>query len=133
MRSTALHTKLLALLGIAALFVQINAVPLDYMLFRVNQANIAHNLCEHKTPNCDGHCFLMKQMASATNAAKDKNSERIGGPLDRHFLPTALNNLTLFPSQSNFFMEPAHNIAAGWYSIPHEPPRAWIAFTSSTA
>ena len=125
MKSTALSTKLLALAGIAALLVQLNAVPLDYMLFRLNQPQIAQTMCEHKKPNCNGHCFLMKQMAQSTNAAKDKNTERIGGQLDGHFLLSALSNLTLFPfSEVNFFNGLDKSVAFGWDMTVLQPPRA---------
>lgn len=122
MRETPVHTKVLALIGIAALVLQLNAVPFEAFLFHLNQAYIAKNLCEHKVPHCNGHCFLMKQMAKSSNAAKDKNSER--SPLDGHFLPSALSNLTVFPaSQEEFLTSPGQSTAPGWQQKVLQPPR----------
>ncbi len=123
MRSTPLHTKVLALVGITALVLQLSAVPFEAFLFHLNQDYIARHLCEHKTPNCNGHCFLMKQMAKSSNASKDKNTERTGGQLDGHFLVSALNSLTLFPAPATYLALSSEPAVAGWRSTLLQPPR----------
>ncbi|HET6401705.1 MAG TPA: hypothetical protein VFH95_09935 [Candidatus Kapabacteria bacterium] len=121
--NTPLPTRIFALIGIAALVLQLNAVPFEAFLFHLNQNYIARTLCEHKVPNCNGHCFLMKQMAKSNNINSDKKTERAGAPLDGHFLCASLNNVTLFSSPVNFLIHPARHLAAGWRSTLLQPPR----------
>jgi hypothetical protein len=111
-------------IGIAAIAVQLNAVPLDYLLFRVNQDQIARTQCEHKVPHCNGHCFLAKQLTKAANAENDKRSEQVGPQLDGHFLLSAENNLTVYPSAcpKRPLFSNSH-ILSGWPIRFLQPPR----------
>ena len=121
---TGIHLKLFAWLGIAALMVQLNAVPRDYLLFRINQDHIAQTLCEHTTPHCNGHCFLAKQIKNAGNAENDKRAECLGAPLDGQFLRSAENNFTLFASthrQFSLFIN--GQLLSGWPKSLLQPPR----------
>ena len=116
-------SSLPAWVGIVAITLQVNAVPLDYALFRLNQGHIARTQCEHKTPHCDGHCFLAKQIAKTGNATNDKRTER-SAQLDGQFLCSPENNLTLFPSSLTGQMFAIRNIAPGWHSALLQPPRS---------
>jgi hypothetical protein len=51
-----------------AMFVQINGVLACYGLFYFNQKSIAETVCEKKTRNCCGHCFLKKKIAEASGS-----------------------------------------------------------------
>jgi|GEM_PF-2895869 len=126
--NTPVYLRLFAWLGIAACAVQLNAIPLDYLLFRLNQEHIARTQCEHKTPHCNGHCFLMKQIANAGKSndgtsTNDIKTEQSFGQLDGQFLVTSLNSFTLFSSPVNFFTHIVQPLAPGWHSTPHQPPR----------
>lgn len=111
-----------AWIGIVAITLQINAVPLDYLLFRINQDYIASSLCEHKMPHCNGHCFLMKQMAK-TNASSDKKAARSTSLLDGHYVPVALTNLTLLEITINLSPDFVQPLLSGWDVSFLHPPR----------
>ncbi|HEY3876143.1 MAG TPA: hypothetical protein VGM92_11755, partial [Candidatus Kapabacteria bacterium] len=102
-------SKWLSWLGIIALLVQMNAMPLDYMLFRLNQQEIARTMCEHKMPHCNGHCYLMKQIAKTSTANAEKRAERFGFQLSGLYLSSASETLSLFTnenrSDSHFFFD----------------------------
>ncbi len=89
-----LPIRLLTWLGIAAITLQLNAVPLDFLLFRLNQDQIARTMCEHKMPHCNGNCYLMKQLAKSTNADTAKRAERFTFQVSGHYLRSEKNELT---------------------------------------
>ena len=45
---------------------QINSVFVCYGLFFLNQKSIAETVCEKKTMDCCGHCFLHKKIAATS-------------------------------------------------------------------
>jgi hypothetical protein len=57
------------------MFVQINAVFACYGLFFLNRKVIAESLCEKKTRNCCGHCFLQKKVAQASSSRQEDSTE----------------------------------------------------------
>jgi hypothetical protein len=122
--STPLHIKIFTWLGITALIVQLGVVPLDFLLFRLNQNEIARTLCEHKMPHCNGNCYLMKQLAKSANAANDKRAERFTLQLSGHYLQSESDNVMVFVSGSHagsHFVNDA--VLAGWPSRLFLPPR----------
>jgi hypothetical protein len=118
------HTKILAWLGIAAISVQLNAVPLNFLLFRLNQNEIARTLCEHKMPHCNGNCYLMKQLAKSANANAEKRAERFGFQLSGHYLSCESACVPVFTSgnRSNF-PSLIDNLLAGFHTTVDQPPR----------
>ena len=115
--------KLFAWIGIAAISVQLNAVPLDYLLFRLNQGQIVRTQCEHKMPHCNGHCYLVKQITKAGNSTNDNKIERFA-QLDGHFLPLPENNLTVYaPSRLERAVFVKDHILTGWPLRLFQPPR----------
>jgi hypothetical protein len=57
--------RAITLLVLIGLTVQINYVAVCCALFEMNRKAIAETSCEKKTPHCNGHCFLKKQVAAA--------------------------------------------------------------------
>lgn len=112
-------------LGIAALLVQMNAVPLDYALFRLNQREIARTMCEHKMPNCNGHCYLMKQIAKTASANAEKRAERFGFQMSGHYLSSESEDHSIFGTEycsgSHLFID---NLLRGFHTTVDQPPRA---------
>jgi hypothetical protein len=120
------HIKWTAWLGFIAIAVQLNAVPLSVLLFRLNQQEIARTQCEHKMPNCNGHCYLMKQLAKTNGNESDKQTECIGIQLDQIFLLSSQNNLTLSPRTdkvSSLLLNDG-SVHPGWPSMLLQPPRS---------
>jgi hypothetical protein len=122
--NTPLHIKLFTWLGIAAISVQLGAVPLDFLLFRLNQDQIARTLCEHKMPHCNGNCYLMKQLAKSTNANNEKRTERFTLQLSGQYLRSEVNNLACFASSNcNVPICIARNTLPGFHTTVLQPPR----------
>ena len=71
MRSFKRHIVVLTLL---VMFVQINGVLACYGIFYLNRKAIAEKLCEKKTKNCCGHCFLKKKIAAAADESRPAES-----------------------------------------------------------
>ena len=117
--------KLMGWLGIIALLVQMNAVQLDYALFRLNQQEIARTLCEHKMPNCNGHCYLMKQIAKSASANAEKRAERFSLQMSGQYLLSESCEHSVFGteyrSSSRFIID---NLLRGFHTTVDQPPRA---------
>jgi hypothetical protein len=64
----------IVVLTLLAMFVQINGVLACYSLFFLNRKAIAEKLCEKKTRNCCGHCFLQKKVAAASDESRPEES-----------------------------------------------------------
>jgi hypothetical protein len=116
--------NILAWIGILTIGIQLNAVPLDFLLFRLNQNEIARTLCEHKMPHCNGNCYLMKQLAKSANAESEKRAERFSLQVSGQYLRSESCNVTVFESGndagSHFVNDP---VLAGWPSCLFQPPR----------
>jgi hypothetical protein len=115
-----------AWIGIVAVSLQINAIPLDYFLFRLNQDHIVQTECERKVPHCNGHCFLMKQIKKTDNAENDKRSERFSAPLDGQFLQSAENifMLSMPASHQTTPISLGSRILTGFPTTLLQPPRS---------
>ncbi len=71
-------TRSIAVLMLVGMFVQINSILVYYRLFYLNQKAIAETLCEKKTIDCCGQCFLHKKIALATDtqsASTEKSAQ----------------------------------------------------------
>jgi hypothetical protein len=113
-----------AWLGLLTIGIQLNALPLDFLLFRLNQNEIARTMCEHKMPHCNGNCYLMKQLAKSANAESEKRAERFTLQLSGQYLRSESNTVTVFESgnrASSLFMNDP--VLAGWPSSLFQPPR----------
>ncbi|NTW54471.1 MAG: hypothetical protein HGB15_06895 [Chlorobaculum sp.] len=64
----------IVVLTLLAMFVQINGVLACYGIFYLNRKAIAEKLCEKKTKNCCGHCFLQKKVAAASEESRPEES-----------------------------------------------------------
>lgn len=61
MRSSS---RIITILLLTGMMTQINYVATCYLLFSLNRKAIAEKLCEKKTRNCCGKCFLNKKIAA---------------------------------------------------------------------
>jgi hypothetical protein len=77
MKSFKRHIVVLALL---AMFVQINGVLACYGIFYFNRKAITEKLCEKKTHDCCGHCFLKKKIAAASEESQSADSSKSPAP-----------------------------------------------------
>ncbi|NMW20807.1 MAG: hypothetical protein HKK67_04105 [Chlorobiaceae bacterium] len=77
----------IAVLMLVGILVQINSVLVCYGLFFLNQRAIAETVCEKKTVDCCGHCFLHKKIA----ATSDTQSSTTGKQLPTKTLEELLN------------------------------------------
>ena len=59
-------TRSIAVLMLVGMLFQINSVFVCYGLFFLNQKSIAETVCEKKTMDCCGHCFLHKKIAATS-------------------------------------------------------------------
>jgi hypothetical protein len=57
-----LRNRSIVILTILGMFLQINCVLTFYGLFYLNRKAIAESVCEKKTEDCCGHCFLQKKI-----------------------------------------------------------------------
>jgi hypothetical protein len=73
MESCKRHIVVLTLL---AMLVQINGVLACYGIFYLNRQAIAEKLCEKKTRNCCGHCFLKKKIAATADDSRPADSSK---------------------------------------------------------
>jgi len=122
----SLHIKWTSWLGIAAIVVQLNSVPFSLLLFNINQENIARTQCEHKMPHCNGHCYLMKQLAKSSGNETDKQTQRFVSLLDGQFLISSENNLSPLScsTKSKFALNNDGSVLPGWPSMLLQPPRS---------
>ena len=91
----SIRNQFLICVAIAAVVVQINTVPLYYLLFSFNQTEITRSLCEKKQAGCNGHCYLNKQIAKANAASQDARQNEQLDLLNVNFLLTTTGKLTL--------------------------------------
>ncbi len=70
-------TRSIAVLMLVGMLVQINSVFVCYALFFLNQKAIAETACEKKTMDCDGHCFLQKKIAAASETESGPTEKQI--------------------------------------------------------
>ena len=68
-------TRSIAVLMLVGMLLQINSVFVCYGLFFLNQKAIAETVCEKKTMDCCGHCFLHKKIA-ATSDTRSASTEK---------------------------------------------------------
>ena len=54
--------RIMTVLMILLLFVQVNQIAVFQFMFYMNQANISKSNCERVVVNCNGKCFLAKQV-----------------------------------------------------------------------
>jgi hypothetical protein len=57
-----LRNRNIVILTILGMLLQINCVLTYYGLFYLNRKAIAESVCEKKTEDCSGHCFLQKKI-----------------------------------------------------------------------
>ncbi len=60
--------RYIALLMVIGMLLQINVVLGCYGFYYLNRKAIAVTACEKKVRHCNGHCFLKKKIAEATDA-----------------------------------------------------------------
>ena len=60
-------TRSIAVLMLVGMLLQINSVLVCYGLFFLNQKAISETVCEKRTMDCCGHCFLHKKIAATSN------------------------------------------------------------------
>jgi len=112
-----------AWLGLLTIGIQLNAVPLDFLLFRLNQNEIARTLCEHKMPHCNGNCYLMKQLAKSANAESEKRAGRFLLQLSGQYLSSKTGDFSFFSfAKSSGFASFIDNISAGFPTTLDQPP-----------
>ncbi len=70
-------TRSIAVLMLLGMLVQINCVFVCYGLFFLNQKSIAETVCEKKTMDCCGHCFLHKKIASTTDTHSGSTEKQV--------------------------------------------------------
>ena len=68
-------TRYIAVLMLVAMLLQINSIFVCYGLFFFNQKAIAEAVCEKKTMDCCGHCFLYKKIV-ATSDTQSASTEK---------------------------------------------------------
>jgi len=62
---------------LVAMFLQINNLVVCYALFFLNQKAIAETLCEKKTSDCCGHCFLHKKIDAANDIQSASTQKQV--------------------------------------------------------
>ena len=72
----AFRTRSLVILLLAGMMAQISCVQVYRVLFEMNRKVIAERLCERRTRDCCGKCFLQKKIASAQNDVAETPSEK---------------------------------------------------------
>jgi len=70
-------TRSIAVLMLVGMLVQINGVLVCYGLFFLNQKAIAETVCEKKTMDCCGHCFLHKKIAATTDTQPASSEKQV--------------------------------------------------------
>lgn len=58
---------------VCLLFIQVNQIAWFQMMFYLNQSSIAKTNCERVVLNCNGKCYLAKQMAKNTEQPATTN------------------------------------------------------------
>ena len=59
--------KPLAILGIAAVLLQVNTVGFYLLLYHMNADTLSQTVCEKRVPACHAKCFLRKELSKASN------------------------------------------------------------------
>ncbi|NTV46545.1 MAG: hypothetical protein HGB11_08525 [Chlorobiales bacterium] len=67
--------RYIAVLILVGMLLQTNCVCVYYGLFFLNQKAIAESVCEKKTMDCMGHCYLQKKVDASTDS-QPASSER---------------------------------------------------------
>jgi hypothetical protein len=70
-------TRSIAVLMLVGMLLQINSVFVCYGLFFLNQKAIAETVCEQKTMDCCGQCFLHKKIASTTDTQPASHEKHV--------------------------------------------------------
>jgi hypothetical protein len=72
----ASRTRSLVILLLAGMMAQISCVQVYRVLFAMNRKAISERLCEKRTRDCCGKCFLQKKIASAQDAVGETPAEK---------------------------------------------------------
>ncbi|MCX6178842.1 MAG: hypothetical protein NT163_05670 [Chlorobiales bacterium] len=67
----------IAVLMLFGMLLQINCVFVCYGLFFLNQKAIAENVCEKKTKDCCGQCFLHKKIAVTSDTQSASTEKQV--------------------------------------------------------
>ena len=70
-------TRSIAVLMLVGMLIQINCVFVCYGLFFLNQKSIAETVCEKKTMDCCGHCFLHKKIAATSETQSSPTEKQV--------------------------------------------------------
>jgi hypothetical protein len=123
--------RFIATFLVAAVLVQANCVGVYYGLFLLNQKAIAETVCEKKTADCCGHCYLNKQIAAAADT-QPASSERPSPTrtlqnlfnLSPSVLPENALSLDAFSTEQRYRSHPAFSLRDGNMPPVEHPPNA---------
>ncbi|NTU68965.1 MAG: hypothetical protein HGB02_08810 [Chlorobiaceae bacterium] len=117
----AFWTRTIVVLLLAGMMAQISCVQVYRALFAMNRKAIAERLCEKRTRDCCGKCFLQKKVASAhddrevpaekTTPLKpvaDSQEMMPGMEPIAHGLVALIESITLLPSTGGMALAEGH-------------------------
>jgi hypothetical protein len=121
----------IVILTLLGMLMQINCVMTYYGLFLLNRKAIAETVCEKKTDDCCGHCFLQKKIDAEHDpqpATSDKpaSTKSLDDMLDMmHGLEPASLQPHLATSACKRFYDPSYsNLLNGSLRSIDHPPEA---------
>ena len=110
-------TRSIAVLMLVGMLLQINSVFVCYGLFFLNQKAIAETVCEKKTMDCCGHCFLHKKIAATSETQSAPTEKQVptktqeellnampGILADMQHAPVSATNSHIFTSVHSSFL-----------------------------
>lgn len=92
---------------LAALMIHLNAQAVMTLLFELNRKNIAASSCEKVVRNCNGQCYLNKQIQKETDSpsvptSRQDPSSKVSKDVKETGIPKSSLNLLSFNHQASF-------------------------------
>jgi hypothetical protein len=129
-------TRSIAVLVLIGIMAQINSIAVYCGLFSMNRKAIASAVCEKKTRDCCGGCFLKKKIASTQEDQPASSEKTLPNKSSEHHLelmpslePSA-NNLKILPSVGARFALTITDLTADGHLPPvYQPPDTFLHTT----
>ena len=117
-------SKILTTVLLLTFFLNTNYVLMYYGVFKLNQTILAETVCEKKTEDCKGCCYLKKQIEQQSKDEQStaellKNKQKLSEFFVKYIPIQAPKNIS-----ANIFSETFFILSEGFIISPVKPPSA---------
>lgn len=115
--------RILHIALVVAIAVQVNGTLFSVVLFTLNQRQIAEQLCERRTADCCGKCYLEKTIAKQDGGADRAATKLVIVEPNIEATVPSYTHLQKPVSRSVYFTTGNYPTLSGFLSSAKQPPR----------